>query len=353
MGDKPASIKKRRKIQFITRGAVKRLTIGFVVGGLALGAFLKFAVDMPGSGFSGPLPELTQAQHETARRLEADVTGLVDGFVGRSTMSPAKYAAAAQHLRASFESIGLEAVLETFEMQHREGRVSNVVAEIAGTVAPKRMLIVGAHYDAHLGLPGADDNASGVAGVLELARRFKAEPADCTVRFVLFANEEPPHFMTEDMGSYAHAAGCQERGDDVIAMLSLEMIGYFDAAAGSQRYPFPLSMFYPDTGDFIAFVGDVGSGGLVRRATGIFRETTEFPSEGVALPSGIPGIGYSDHWSFWQHGYKALMVTDTSFYRNPHYHTSRDVPDTLDFDSIARVVDGIEQVVRGLAEQER
>ncbi len=338
-----------KKFKISSKGAIKRLAILFAIIAIALTAFLQFAVNMPGSGHTGPLPALTDAQRSAADRLERDVRSLVENHPGRSHMAPARYTAAADSLKAALNQAGVPSDLEVFEMTNRKGTAANVVGEVPGTSRPERIVVVGAHYDAHLGMPAADDNASGAAGLLELARRFSVSPSASTVRFVLFANEEPPHFMTGDMGSYVHAAGCKQRGESIAAMLSVEMIGYFDTAPGSQDYPFPLSLFYPDTGDFVAFVGNVGSGGMVRRAVRTFRDTTPFPSEGVAMPSGIPGIGYSDHWSFWEHGYKAMMVTDTSFYRNPHYHTSRDVPSTLDYERMARAVDGIERVVRNLA----
>lgn len=341
--------KTAKKFKIISKGAIKRLAILFASIAVALTAFLQFAVNMPGSGHTGPLPALTDAQRAAADRLERDVRSLVENHPGRSHMAPARYLAAAQALRVALADAGVLSDLEAFEMTNREGNAANVVGEVPGTSHPDRIVVVGAHYDAHLGMPGADDNASGVAGVLELARRFSQSPAPFTIRFVLFANEEPPHFMTPDMGSYVHAAGCKQRSENVAAMISVEMIGYFDDSPGSQAYPFPLSLFYPDTGDFVAFVGNVSSGGMVRSAVRTFRDTTPFPSEGVAMPSGIPGIGYSDHWSFWEHGYKAMMVTDTSFYRNPHYHTSRDLPSTLDYERMARAVDGIERVVRELA----
>jgi Zn-dependent M28 family amino/carboxypeptidase len=151
------------------------------------------------------------------------------------------------------------------------------------------------------------------------------------------------------MGSRFHARRAGERGDRITAMLSLESIGYYDAAADSQQYPFPFSLFYPSTADFIGFVGNLRSRWLVRRAIASFRSHATFPSEGIAAPEAVPGVTWSDHWSFWQEGYPAIMVTDTAPYRNPNYHAPTDSPDTLDYDRAARVVAGLARVIVDLA----
>lgn len=347
MPEAPAA--KKPRFQIISKPALIRLGVLFVVLAGVLVWLASYTTRMPGSSYRGPLPPLTQTQQEAAERMRADVVALVVDHPQRSYLAPAKYAAAAAFLRQRFVEIGLSADLETFAADMDGSIASNVVAQVTGTTHPERILIVGAHYDAHMGLPGADDNASGVAGVLELARRLVAQPAASTVRLVMFANEEPPFFMTGDMGSFVHAQGASDRGEALIGMISVEMIGYFDDTPGSQSYPPPLSLLYPDTGDFIAIVGDLGSRSMVREGVKLFREGVEFPSEGAAMPAGIPGIGYSDHWSFWQFGYPAIMLTDTSFYRNPYYHTAQDTPDTLDYERMARVIDGLEAIVRGLA----
>jgi Zn-dependent M28 family amino/carboxypeptidase len=206
-------------------------------------------------------------------------------------------------------------------------------------------LVVGAHYDTVPGSPGADDNASGVAVLIELARLVPAG-----VRFVAFANEEAPYFLGPEMGSFVYA---RERGAKVRAMFSLEMLGYYSDAPRSQNYPAPLGMFYPDRGDFIAFVGDLGARSLVRRSIESFRKHAKFPSEGLAAPSFLPGIAWSDHWSFRKHGYPAVMITDTAFYRYPHYHRASDTPDKLDYERMARVTLGLAEMLNELAHQAR
>jgi Peptidase family M28 len=211
------------------------------------------------------------------------------------------------------------------------------------------IIVIGAHYDSVFDSPGADDNASGVAALLALARRFAGSSHAKTLRFVAFANEEPPHFQTPAMGSYAYARRCHERGERIEAMLSLEMLGYFDDRAGSQQYPPPLSLFYPRTGDFIGFAGNLRSRALVRRCVKAFRKHARIGAQSAALPELIPQIGWSDQWSFWQFGWPGLMVTDTALFRNPHYHTARDLPPTLDYERMALVVEGLAAVISELA----
>jgi Zn-dependent M28 family amino/carboxypeptidase len=184
-----------------------------------------------------------------------------------------------------------------------------------------------------------------------LARALREIKPRRTVRLVAFVNEEPPYFQSESMGSLVYARRARERREKIVAMLSIETIGYYSDRPNSQQYPASLSHFYPDTGNFIGFVSDLGSLNLLRRVLGSFRKSTRFPSEGVAAPGGIPGIGWSDHWSFWQAGYPAIMITDTAPFRYPHYHASSDTPDKLDYDRMARVVEGIGNVVGELANQ--
>ena len=188
-----------------------------------------------------------------------------------------------------------------------------------------------------------------MAALLALARRFAKCKPDRTLRFVAFVNEEPPYFQTAKMGSGVYARRCGQRREKIVAMLSLETIGYYSDARGSQKYPPPLGLLYPSTGNFIAFVGNVKSRDLVRRMVGTFRQHEKFPSEGAALPAATPGVGFSDQWSFWQEGYPAAMVTDTAMFRYPYYHEAEDTIDKVDFDRTARVVRGLEKVIGVLA----
>ncbi|MEM7755848.1 MAG: M28 family peptidase [Planctomycetota bacterium] len=333
----------------ISRAAINRLLIFAGLASIGLFTGWTFLVRMPGESFTGPLPELTQAQIKTAGRLEADVRTLATDHAQRHTYSPDATRAAATFLADRLSETGLVVNITEHRFAGTPTPCINLDATAPGALKTSPIIVVGAHYDSFSGTPGADDNASGVAGVLELARRLARTPASIPVRFELFGNEEPPHFMTDRMGSVLSADAAQARGDDIIAMINLEMIGYFDDAPGSQRYPPPIGAFYPDRGDFIAIVGNVRSAKLVRRLVRTWRERVPFPVEGAALPESIPGIGFSDHRSFWAAGYSAVMVTDTSFYRNPHYHTASDTPETLDYPRMARVIDAVETVVRDIA----
>jgi Zn-dependent M28 family amino/carboxypeptidase len=196
--------------------------------------------------------------------------------------------------------------------------------------------------------PGANDNGTGAASTLELARIFAQQNTNRTLRFVEFTNEEPPFFWESVMGSLVYARRSRHNQENIVAMLSLETMGYFSEERNSQKYPFPIGLFYPDRGNFITFIGNLNSGDLVRRAIASFRRHTPFPSQGGAFPSQLPGVGWSDHWSFWQQGYNAIMVTDTAPYRYRYYHTTEDTPDKVDFEKLARVVTGLSNVITDL-----
>jgi len=307
---------------------------------------------MPGESHRGPLPPLTEAERRLAAALEADVRRLA-GEIGErnaTAFGMEKLQAAEKFLVASLAAHGLEAERLPYEVRGRT--VHNVVAQVPGAAHRDEILVVGGHYDSAVGTPGANDNASGVAATLALARAFAARRPARTVRFAFFVNEEPPWFQTDDMGSLRYARACRERRERIVGMLSLETIGYYSDEKGSQRFDScpPLRLLYPDTGDFIAFVADTTSADLARRVVGSFRGGTKFPAHGCCLPAAIEGVGWSDHWSFWQAGYPAVMVTDTAPFRYPHYHAAKDTPDKLDYERLARVVAGLERVVGELAD---
>ncbi|HYG69684.1 MAG TPA: M28 family peptidase, partial [Anaeromyxobacteraceae bacterium] len=220
----------------------------------------------------------------------------------------------------------------------------NVVARF-GPPSRER-IVVGAHYDAAGALPGADDNASGVAGLLELARLLAASPPPGTIELVAFTLEEPPAFAGPEMGSAVHAASLAREGVAVRLMLSLEMIGFFTDAKGSQSFPAPgLGLVYPTTGNFIAVVGRLGEGRVVRRVRDAMRAATPLGVESIAAPRSLPGVDLSDHRSYWDRGWPAVMITDTAFFRNPNYHGPGDTPDTLDYARMAQVVTGVHAAV--------
>jgi len=304
---------------------------------------------MPLRSFKGPLPPLTPEQANLAFRLTGDVKSLSATIGERNLQQLQSLHASADYIRRSLEQFGYEVADLPYSIEGEQA--SNLEARLAGTEAGAGEIIVGAHYDSVAGCVGADDNASGVAAVLELARVLRGSKLRRTVRFVLFANEEPPYFQTEAMGSVVYARQLHREGVRVSAMMSLEMLGYYSDKLGSQKYPPLLNLFYPREGNFIAFVGNSESRELVRRAIREFRGTARFPSEGIAAPADLPGIGWSDQWSFWQEGYLAIMVTDTALFRYPHYHTSRDTVDKLDFEKMARVVDGVRHVVEALSKE--
>lgn len=227
----------------------------------------------------------------------------------------------------------------------------NVVAEKIGTDAKSGIVIVGAHYDSVYDCPAANDNGSGVAGLLEIARLLRDEPLTKTLRFVAFTNEEPPFFRTEQMGSHQYALRCHKQNENIVAMICLETIGYYTDEPGSQKYPHPIFGFaFPKVGNFISFVSNLESAPLLRKCVRSFRTAVKFPSEGIAVPKQIKGVDFSDQYNFWQFGYQAVMVTDTAFYRYPHYHEADDTPDKLNYETLARVVTGLATVVRDVCE---
>jgi len=304
-------------------------------------------IKMPGPAFSGPLPPLTPNQQELRDELRRHVTALAHDIGVRSDAQYGNVQRAASYIERTLTALGYQVVSHEFSAYNRTYR--NLEATLRGTNLPQEVVILGAHYDSARKAPGADDNASGVAGVLALARVFAKERQTRTVRFVFFPNEEPPSFPTADMGSRHYATDARQRNDQIVAMLSIESIGYYDTEKGSQRYPFPLNLAYPDVGDFVGFVSNLRSRSLLVRALAAFRAHATLPTQGAAAPSWVPGVWWSDHWSFWREGYPAIMITDTAPYRNPFYHTPQDTPDKLDYDRMARVVHGLTHVVRAIA----
>ena len=304
-------------------------------------------VRMPRSSYSGPFLELTDQEREVQERLETHVKVLAEEVGERNIWTYAALEEAADYIDRSFCELGYSTASQTYKVEGKT--VRNLETEVKGASTPQEIVVVGAHYDSVTGCPAANDNGTGVAGLLELARLVAGKKFSRTLRLVAFVNEEPPFFQTGRMGSLVYARRCKQRGEQIVGMLSLETIGYYSDEKDSQQYPFPFSMLYPSTGNFIAFVGNMGSRGLVHDVVRSFREHTQFPSEGLAAPGGITGVGWSDHWSFWKQGYPALMVTDTAPFRYRHYHLDSDTPDKVVYDHMARVVVGLAKVTAGLA----
>lgn len=307
-------------------------------------------IRMPGSSFQGALPPLTEGEEGSRTRLEGDLFALAGEIGERSFQNPTGLEAAATYIESAFKQIGYEVRPQAYTHDGRTFR--NLEAVLPGRGRSAEVVLLGAHYDTVPGSPGADDNATGVAAILELARMFKEEAFERTIRFVAFTNEEPPTYLTGAMGSRVYARAARARNDRIVAMYSIESIGYYSDAPGSQRYPSPLDHFYPDRGNFIGFVGNIRYGNLVRESIAAFRKRTPFPSEGAAAPSWLPGISWSDHDSFWKEGYPAMMITDTVPFRNPHYHRPTDRPETVDTLRLARVVHGLADVIRRIAQVE-
>lgn len=290
----------------------------------------------------------------TEERLERDVRALAEGFGERSMRDRGNLNAAGAWVEGRLVGMGYSVSREDSPV--REGTAFNVIAERRGVVFPDEIVVIGAHYDTEVNTPGADDNASGVAGMLELARRLAGVDTARTVRFIAFTNEEGSNSRGNVMGSRVSAEGSRERGERIVAMLSLEMLGYASHEPGSQRYPFPpespfaRGLNLPDRGDFIAVVGRTGDAELVQRLGSAMSGAGTVPVVPVALPAVLRDIWRSDNGNYWLSGFTAVMVTDTSNFRNPHYHLPTDTVETLDFGFMAGVVDALEAGIWALLE---
>lgn len=300
------------------------------------------------SKYSGVLPPLELEQERLREALHRHVVQLAGVIGERNVDNHEKLLAASDYIASEFAAMGYEVAFQEFTA---EGVLcKNIEVELKGSAAGGEIIVIGAHYDSVAGSPGANDNATGVAAVLEIARAvIKKDSPGRTMRFVAFANEEPPFFQSSEMGSYLYAERSRQRGEQIVGMFSLETIGCYSSGKGSQRYPFPLKYFFPDRGNFIAFVSNDASGTLLYETVKLFNDFSDFPSEGAVLPEVLPGVAWSDQWAFWQAGFPAVMVTDTAPFRYAYYHTPDDTVDKIDYDNTARVVSGLEKVVYALA----
>lgn len=300
-------------------------------------------IPMPGQSHQGPLPPLTDGQRILEQELRSHVQMLAGQIGERNVFCHDKLVMATDYIRTTLSGFGYEVKRQSYEVGGFG--CENVEAEVQGSLRPDEIIVIGAHYDSVQGSPGANDNASGVAAMLALARAFAKIRQARTLRFVAFTNEEPPLFQTRYMGSRVYAKRSRERGETISLMLSLETIGYYSDEPGSQHLLFPLNLIYPSTGNFIAFVSNVENGFLVRQLVGSFRRQAQFPSEGGALWGLVPGVGWSDHWAFWKEGFPAVMVTDTAPFRYPAYHLNSDRPELVQYERMARVVSGLQAVI--------
>ncbi len=276
-------------------------------------------------------------------RLRRHVVELAGTIGERNVWQPEALHAAADYIRSAFASAGCEVEPQSYETYRV--RCENLEVTLPGTARAGEIIVAGAHYDTVPGSPGADDNASGVAALIEIARALRPLALRRTVKLVAFVNEEPPFFYSRQMGSWVYASAARRRGDDIRLMLSLEMLGCYSSAPGSQRYPPLLRWFYPDRGDFIAFVSNLQSRRALDAVVRAFRSCSDFPAERLASPAFVPGVAWSDQVSFWRAGYSAVMVTDTAFYRNVHYHAASDTPEKIAYAQTARVVDGLAKAI--------
>jgi hypothetical protein len=281
-----------------------------------------------------------------AERLRTHVQVLAGEIGERNRDNRGQLDRAADYIERELSGMGYLVAPEIFgDAQYR-----NLVVDLYGRELRDSVLVVGAHYDTAWFTAGADDNASGVAGLLEIARALKDRPLRRSVRLIAFTNEEEPFFGRDTMGSMVAAKRSYDRRENVVGMLSLEMIGYYSDEPDSQRYPAPVRRFYPTVGDFIGFVGNLPSRALLHEAIGEFRKVAQFPSEGLAAPEWLVlDIRRSDNHAYWRYGFPAIMVTDTSNFRNRNYHNMGDRPDTLDYERMARAVTGLTEMIAALA----
>lgn len=288
---------------------------------------------------------MNSLQHKLSTHLQALAVEIGE----RNIFHPDKLKATSSYIRQFWEA-------QSFKVQEQAYQVDgipceNLSVEIKGKEFADGIVLVGAHYDSVLGSPGANDNASGVAAMLEISAALRGQEFPRALRFVAFTNEEPPFFESDKRGSLVYAQECSRRKEKIAAMLCLETIGFYTDRPGSQQYPPLFDLFYPEQGNFLALVGDLNSGRLVNQIKRIFREAGNFPIESVCAPRFVPGVDWSDHASFWDEGYPAVMFTDTAPYRYPHYHLSTDTPDKLNLPAFAEVVEILTRLVAHLSSE--
>lgn len=269
--------------------------------------------------------------------LQNDVRVLTVEIGERNMQNYSALRAAEDFIYTSFKAAGLKPKRQTYRVQGKE--VANIEVEIKGET--DRIVVVGAHYDSVRGCPGANDNGSGIASLLALARHFAGKSLAKTLRFVAFVNEEPPYFQSEEMGSFVYAREAHSKREAIEAMIALETMGYFSSERGSQKYPMPLQFVYPDVGDFIALVSNRASGDLLETVARAFTDSKVIPIQTGKFFESLPGVAWSDHWAFWKFGYPALMITDTAPFRYPYYHTAQDTADKIDYEKLALVTKGL------------
>ena len=318
-------------------------------------AFMQTPVEPPSPTSSPSIVVASQATDAaadkpltTAQILKKHVDHLATKIGERNLRTYKKLCEAADYIEAEYKSYGYQPARQTYQVHGRD--CFNLDAEIKGSKFPKEVVIIGAHYDSVVGTPGANDNGSGTAAMLLLAQHFAKSKPERSLRFVAWTNEEPPYFQNRGlMGSWVYAEKCRAEEQNIVAVLSLETMGFFTDEKNSQKYPAPLNLLYPTTGNFVGFVSNTKSRAFQRQVVKVFRQHAKIPSERASLPDSVKGVGWSDHWSFWQEDYVGLMVTDTAPFRYPHYHRATDTPDKINFPEMAKVVEGLKFVVEDQA----
>lgn len=328
---------------------VVALTIlGLVIGLIAVAAAAYwYSLSLPGEPYAGPPPAATDAERDAAARLRKHVEAIAS--VPHNVDHYPELEKSAAYIEAELTALGYRPESQTYAIGDKPVRNISVELSPPGADAKTPSIVVGAHYDSFGPAPGANDNGSGSAAVLELARLLKDVPLkDKRLRLVLFVNEEPPYDRTPDMGSYHYAKSLKEAGENVVGMVSLETIGAFSDEPGTQKYPVPFNYIFPDVANFVALVALPGGRAFLHDFVAAFRQHTQIPTIGGTAPDFVDGIGWSDHWSFYVLGYPAIMITDTALFRYPHYHTPTDTPDKVDYEKLARVTLGVEATLRDL-----
>jgi hypothetical protein len=270
------------------------LIIALVALFVVVAVLLIYFTRMPGNSFSGPAIPSTAEEKQLADSLKRHVTVLASDIGERNTEKLQALNQAADYISLQLASFGCAPQVQEFSAAGKQ--VKNIHCELKGSSKPDELVVVGAHYDSVVGTPGADDNASGIAALLEIVRMSRDRKPARSVQFVFFANEEPPFFQTPEMGSFVYAKSLRSANRSVHAMLSLETIGFYSDAPNSQHYPAEIAALYPSTGNFIAFAANTGSATSLRHVVNTFRRAAQFPSEGGAVPESVPGVGWSDHW---------------------------------------------------------
>jgi Zn-dependent M28 family amino/carboxypeptidase len=297
------------------------------------------------SSVSVKRPDTTLIGH--ALKLHRHIKYLTVDIGSRSAYEYDKIEETKEYIVDCLKAFGYVPSLQTFTYSNK--KYSNIIVSRNGVKLPDETVIIGAHYDTAYGTPGADENASAVATLLEIARALKDFSPDRTLKLIFFVVEEPPIFKSEQMGSYIYARKAKAENENITSMVCLEMLGYYTNEKNGQSYPLPMmSRFYPSTPNFIAIIGNLNSRNLVEKVNNSLKATSRIRVETLSMLSSIPGVVFSDHQSFWKMGFPAIMVTDTAFFRNPNYHTVADTIDTLDFDKMSDLLKGLIQTAKDL-----